>query len=97
MSPLGYSSGCGFFGACAGLVAAFLLGRVFCDGWSCLGLGQAAAVGGGTIGLLVGLIFGVTTRNSEALQSTLQMAWLIIGFLIAGVIAYQLLMPVLGN
>ena len=97
MSPLAHSSGCGLLGACAGVVAAFLIGKVFCEGWSCLGLAPMVGVAGALVGLVLGLIFGVITRNSEAVQATLQVAWLMAAFLVAGVVAYQLLMPLVGN
>jgi hypothetical protein len=97
MSSLAHSSGCGLLGACAGVVAAFLIGNVFCEGWSCFGLAPTVGVAGALVGLVFGMIFGVITRNSEAVQAALKVAWVMVGFLIAGVVAYQLLMPWLGN
>ena len=97
MSAMGHTSGCGLVGACAGVIAVFLIGTFACEGWSCIGLAPIAAVSGATIGLVLGLIFGVITRKSETLQTIGKVAALMVGLLVAGVIAYQLLMPLVGN
>ncbi|HEU4522399.1 MAG TPA: hypothetical protein VFT12_10370, partial [Thermoanaerobaculia bacterium] len=97
ISPLAHSSSCGFLGACAGVIAAFLIADALCEGWECFGLGPFVAVAGAIVGLVLGLAFGVITRKSEAMQATIKVVWLMIGFLVAGVMAYQLLMPSPGN